>query len=34
MIELFDAIEFIKEMEGGSTRPWLVTVVQNGEPFP
>lgn len=34
MIPLYDAIEFIKVMEGGSTRPWQVTVNQNGEPVP
>jgi hypothetical protein len=34
VIEVFDAIEFIRLMEGGSTKPWLVTVLHNGEPVP
>lgn len=32
MIPVFDAIEFIKVMDGGSTRPWQVNVIEDGVP--
>jgi hypothetical protein len=32
MIPVYEAIEFKGEMVGGSTRPWQVTVLQEGEP--
>lgn len=32
MIPVYQAIEFKNEMNGGSTRPWQVTVLKNGTP--
>jgi hypothetical protein len=32
MIPIYQAIEFKSVMEGGSTRPWQVTVLKNGMP--
>lgn len=34
MLPVYQAIQFEKEMEGGSTNPWLITVLKNGEPTP
>ena len=34
MIPIYQAIEFKGEMKGGSTRPWLVTVLKDQQPVP
>ena len=34
MIPIFEAIEFKNEMKGGSTRPWLITVLRDQKPVP
>lgn len=32
MLPVYDAIEFVKLMDGGSTRPWLINVLVAGKP--